>query len=210
MSRGERRWRCSKHEDYLLKPDDRCPWCKVKRLEDEIEIIRAREEMFKGKDVILALHSSFDRMIQPILKVLGFKSSQSYGLSEDLKEIRIGGLGEHTSHYVVPENIAKAMIEISEEAQIHLIETMTYEIQNVRNRVESSIVEDLKNVVEDIVSGDIHHKSLAEAIVREIFYNSSTPIGYDGERKISEKAIKKVKDIIDRYAIMMNANKEED
>lgn len=199
MGRKERRWRCSDHEDYLLKADDRCPWCKIKKLEEKLEIIRAREEMFKGKEVVLALHSSFNRMIEPILRVLGFKNARSFGLSKDLKEIRIGGPGDHTTYYVVPENTAKAMVEISEEAQKHLIDAMYYEVLNVRSRIESSIVKDLKGVVEEIVDGDISSKSLAKAIVRDIFYNSTTPIGYDGEQKLSKKAIKAVKRLIDEH-----------
>jgi hypothetical protein len=207
MSRKERRWRCSTHQDYLLKPGDRCPWCKILKLEEQLEIIRVREEMFKGKDVMLALHSSFDRILEPILRTLGFKNVRSHMQSKDLKEIRIGGFGDHTSYYVVPENTAKAMIEIADEAQRHLIEAMYYEVQNVRNRIESSIVSDLSGVVNEIVDGDVSERSLAEAIVREIFYNDSK-IGYDGQEKMSKKAIKAVKGIIDRHAIAMGVGEK--
>jgi hypothetical protein len=199
MGRKERRHRCGSHPDYLLKPDDRCPWCKVKSLEDELEVIRAREEMFKGKDVHLALHSSFDRILEPILRTLGFKGVRGYGDFKNFKEIRIGGLGDHTSHYIVPENTAKAMVEIAEEAEKHLVEAMYYEIQNIRNRVESSIVSDLSDVVNEIVDGDISERSLAATIVKDIFYNDSSKIDYDDQHKLADRAVKVVRGVIEKH-----------
>lgn len=197
-----RRWRCPTHEAYLLNSDERCPRCLIKKLEKELETVRAREAMFKGKNVILALNSSFDSLLQPILKILGFDRTNRYD-NDDLEEVRIGGLGDHTSYYVVPKNTATAMVEIAEKVEKYLVDSMYNAARDVRCSVESSLAEAVRETIDEVVAEGAVSRSAAKTIVHDILYNSSKSLSWEDERGVvSKKAIKAVKKIINKYAIV--------